>query len=284
VQRAGLGRGVEAYVIGLLPEWRLPLRAYHAAIFFKNGVPMGYFEGLALLERMEAGFNLYYTFREGETAWLYARALRLMKQVAGVTVFSIDPYQIGFENEEGILSGAFYFYRRMGFRPVQPEAVRLAAAEERKISTDPRYRTPAPVLRRLARSSMIYDSNSPSPGEWDRFEVRRIGFAVQRHVAQRFGGDSVKMREAMKRRLVATLDVDIETWTKSQQAAFENLALVAGLIDGLERWPREERTALAQMIRAKGGPDEARYLLLMQRHSLFRGALLKLGSAPVSTP
>jgi len=278
IRRAELGRGVEAYVIGLRPEWRLPLRAYHAAMFFKNGVPIGYFEGLSLFERMEAGFNLYYTFREGETVWLYARALRLMKQVAGVTVFAIDPYQIGFENEEGIQSGAFYFYRRMGFRPVQPEAARLAAAEERKIAADPHYRTPAPVLRRLARGPMIFDPHPSPRNQWDRFEVRRLGFEVQRRMAQRFGGDSLKVRQAMKRTVAAKLEADIETWTKPEQAAFENLALVAGLLESLARWPREERTALAQVIRAKGGPDEGRYLLLMQRHARFRAALLRLGS------
>ena len=107
VLKAGLGRGTETFVLGVPPEHRLPLRAYHAALILKNGVPVAYFEGLSIFERMESGFNLYYTFREGETAWLYARILRLMRQLLGVTVFSIDPYQVGHENEEGIDSGAF---------------------------------------------------------------------------------------------------------------------------------------------------------------------------------
>ncbi len=105
------------------------MRAYHAGMMFKNGVPVGYVECLSLFERMEVGFNLYYTFREGETAWLYARLLRLFRQYAGVTCFSIDPYQIGHENEEAIESGAFWFYRKLGFRPVEPEIARLMDAE-----------------------------------------------------------------------------------------------------------------------------------------------------------
>ena len=55
------GRGVEIYFCGVPPEWRLPLRAYHAAMFFKNGVPAGYVELLSFFERAEVGFNLYYT-------------------------------------------------------------------------------------------------------------------------------------------------------------------------------------------------------------------------------
>ena len=70
VLKASVGRGVEFYIIGVPAERRMPLRAYHAAMIFKNGVPVGYFEGLSLCERMESGFNFYYGFREGETAWI----------------------------------------------------------------------------------------------------------------------------------------------------------------------------------------------------------------------
>ena len=58
------GRGVRFYLSGLVAGHRLPLRAYHGATIWKNGIPIGYFEALSLCERMEAGFNLYYTFRE----------------------------------------------------------------------------------------------------------------------------------------------------------------------------------------------------------------------------
>src|ERR1035441_10252816 len=91
--------------------WRLPLRAYHGGMFFKNGVPAGYVELLSLFERAEVGFNLYYTFREGESAWLYARILRLFNQVLGVKVFSVDPYQIGLENPAARASWGFLFIR-----------------------------------------------------------------------------------------------------------------------------------------------------------------------------
>ena len=148
VLRAELGRGTEAFVLGVPAENRLPLRAYHAALIFKNGVPVGYFEGLSIFERMESGFNLYYTFREGETAWLYARVLRLMRQLLGVNVFSIDPYQVGHENEEGIESGAFWFYRKLGFYPVRPDLMKLTLSEERRILAEPDRRTSARMLRK----------------------------------------------------------------------------------------------------------------------------------------
>src|SRR6266403_1606510 len=89
VLKAGIGRGIELFIAGLPPEKRLPLRAYHAAMIFKNGVPVGYFEGISLFERMESGFNLYYSFRDGETAWLYARTLNVFRHLLQVTTFSL---------------------------------------------------------------------------------------------------------------------------------------------------------------------------------------------------
>lgn len=174
------GRGVVFYLSGIGPERRLPLRAYHAATMWKNGVPVGYFEGLSFFERMDAGFNLYYTFREGETAWLYARLLQMFHQALGVKCFAIDPYQIGHENEEAIEAGAFWFYRKLGFRPAAPELARLAAAEERKIASRPGYRTPPRTLRRLARSHMIYGFPGLITEDWDRFSMRRLAMALMR--------------------------------------------------------------------------------------------------------
>jgi hypothetical protein len=179
VYRAEFGRGVEIFLVELPAEKRLPLRTYHALMIYKNGVPIGYFEGLSLFERMESGFNLYYTFRDGETAWLYAGILNVMHHFAGVTAFSLDPYQIGFENEEGIASGAFWFYRKLGFRPVEPEALQLTLKEEQKLRTRKGYRTSAATLRKLARSPMIFELDEKRSGDWDNFQIRKIGFRAQ---------------------------------------------------------------------------------------------------------
>jgi hypothetical protein len=183
VYHVDLGRGVELFLVGLPPEKRLPLRAVHALMIYKNGVPVGYFESLTLFERMESGFNLYYSFREGETAWLYARVLNVMHHVTGATAFVLDPYQIGHENEEGIESGAFWFYRKLGFRPVRPELLALAENEEKKIAlargTRKQYRTPARTLRKLAEGLMIFQLSGTENHDWDRFQIRNIGFKLK---------------------------------------------------------------------------------------------------------
>lgn len=279
VLKAELGRGVQAFVLGVRPENRLPLRAYHAAIIFKNGVPVAYFEGLSLCERMESGFNLYYTFRDGETAWLYARILHLMRQMLGVTVISIDPYQVGHENEEGIESGAFWFYRKLGFRAVKPELMKLTLAEEKKMESRREYRSSARTLRRLAAGHMIFELfPGKTRGEWDRFTARGVGLAVQKRMARDFGSDRAAIRDASVALVTRALSIKPGNWSDAENAALANLALPIAMVPDLNRWDDFQRQLAVQVIRAKAGNDEARYLKLMQKHLALRRALIRAGS------
>jgi hypothetical protein len=166
---ADAGRGLEILLIGLVPERRLPLRAGFAPFVLRNGVPIGYADAFGLCERMEVSFNIFYAFREGESAFAFVRLLKLYHQLFGSTVFSIDPYQIGFENEEAIEAGAFWFYRKLGFRSTDPQIERMARREEERIAKNPRHRTSQRMLRRMARSSMAYGNR-----HWDRFRIHNV--------------------------------------------------------------------------------------------------------------
>jgi hypothetical protein len=278
VLRADIGRGVEVFMMGVPPERRLPLRAYHAGLIFKNGVPVCYVESLTLFERMEIGFNLYYTFREGESAWLYARVLKILGQILGVTVFSIDPYQLGHENEEGIESGAFWFYRKLGFRPTLARQAKILEVEERRIAARSLYRTPHKTLRSLADGHMLLEIAPEPNSRWDNFRIRNVGLAVQRRMASRAGGDAAKARRTSCEQVTRALNVSVQEWKTTEQRAFEDLALVLALIPDLARWTEDEKKDVARIIRAKAGTDESRYVRLLQRHSKLRDEIIKLGS------
>jgi hypothetical protein len=151
------GRGVVLYLWNLPPGRRLPLRAYVAGFTLKNGVPINYVEAIGLCEWIEVGFNTFYTYRHGETAWIYAQALRVLTAFTGATTISVYPYQIGQNNDEALDSGAFWFYRKLGFRSGRPDLEQLARREEGKIAANPGYRTSRRILKRLAEAHVFYE-------------------------------------------------------------------------------------------------------------------------------
>jgi hypothetical protein len=285
VVRVDLGRGVVLYIWGVLPTNRLPLRAYVCGYCLKNGVAINYFEAIGLCEWMEVGFNTFYTYRQGETAWVYAQILRCLRASTGVSVFSIYPYQIGFENDEAIDSGAFWFYRKLGFRSGRADLQELCEREEKRIAADPGYRTSPRVLRRLAEAHMFYEAKEldgrvlvNTPGAWDTFSVRDLGWLVNRRMASAYSSDSGKVRRAALEQIVRILRIDSSRWSRIQRQCLENWALVLSAIPSLNRWTVEEKAELIKIIRAKAALDENIYLRRTQRHFRLRESLLRLGS------
>jgi hypothetical protein len=230
--------------------------------------------------------------------------LKLCHQVTGAPSFSIDPYQIGRKNDEAIESGAFWFYRKLGFRPTAPSVAALVAREEEKMSRRPGYRTSAATLRRVATCNLLYEVGEGQPGSqkskarasrrsaasqssiqspkglWDKFHIRNIGLAVNRRMAREFGGEAARIRRASESSVARKLGVRPTRWNEAERHAFADFALALDLIPDLSRWSREEKSAAIEVIRAKAGRSETRYLRLSQRHVRLRRALIRLGSVP----
>jgi hypothetical protein len=280
VYLAEAGRGVQIFLWGLPPDRRLPLRSYHAGFTLKNGVPINYIEGISLFEWMEVGFNTFYAYRDGETAWIYSKVLHFLQQLTGVRTISVYPYQLGHENEEAIQSGAFWFYRKLGFRPGRRDLLALTEKEERRMTADPRHRTTPRTLRKLAAGHVFYDCDPSQRGAWDTFSTRNLGFAVGRRTAEEFAGDWSRMRDVYRAALATILTVDPSSWDSPAQTAFDNFAALLSLIPEVARWLPEEKQALLSVIRAKTGAEETEYLRLLQQHQRLRDAVLRLGSAP----
>jgi hypothetical protein len=279
VYEADPGRGVQIFLWGLPPDRRLPLRAYHAGFTLKNGVPINYIEGISLFEWMEIGFNTFYAYRDGETAWIYSKALHFFHQRTGVRCISVYPYQLGHENDEAIRSGAFWFYRKLGFRPGKPELMTLTESEERKIAARKNHRTSPSTLRKLAAGHVFYELDQQPRGRWDNFSVRNVGFAVQRQMASNFGGNAQVMRRLASEALAKILRLDLTSWKPLERTAFENFALVISLAPEFSEWAETQKQALVEIIRAKVAPDEADYLRLLQQHHALRDIILRLGSS-----
>jgi hypothetical protein len=278
VMQSNIGRGAEIYLCGLPPEKRLPLRAYLAGLTVKNGVPINYFECSSLFDWTEIGFNTFPAYRDGETAWIYAQTLRLLHQVHGTNAVSVYPYQIGDDNEEAIESGAFWFYRKLGFRSMNPELEKLAQAEEKKVRANPKYRTPARTLRRLSKANVVYELPQAKSGAWDNFSVRKIGLAVQRRMARDFNGDAESMRTASAAQVSRDVGLNPSRFKGQQQLVFAEFATALSLIPDLARWSNDEKDSLRAIIAAKCSRTEQHYQRLLLKHARLRRAILRLGS------
>jgi hypothetical protein len=199
VFRADLGRGVVMHFWGLPPTRRLPLRAYLAGYTLKNGVPINYIEAIGLCEWIEVGFNTFYTYRQGETAWIYAQALRCLCALTAAKCISIYPYQIGQNNDEALDSGAFWFYRKLGFRPGRPDLESLCEREEEKIAANPKHRTPRRILKSLAEAHMLYDWH-PSIGRGSKTDTPMNADAAMKADSTVKGVASVKADATVEER------------------------------------------------------------------------------------
>jgi hypothetical protein len=278
------GRGLRVALIGILPRFRLPLHGYYAYLALKNGVPVGYGGGWQLFGALEVGVNIFESFRRGESAFIVSQVLRAYHQAFGMRVVVVDPYQIGHDNQEALESGAFYFYRHLGFRPRDPAVRRLADAEQDKIDRDVSYRTPLALLAHLARSEVYLPLSGREPETARRLTASALAALVTGHIARRFEGDRrAAAREAIAR-VQRALGVRIRgDWPADERRAFEDLAPVATLIPDLERWPAADQRRLVDVMRAKGGPSESRYVRLLDGHARLRKsleALLPAGNEP----
>jgi hypothetical protein len=278
VVRADVGRGVSIYLWNLPSGRRLPLRAYVAGLTLKNGVPINYIEAIGLFEWMEVGFNTFYTFRGGEVAWIFAQVLRCLCSLMGTTCISMYPYQLGHKNEEAIDSGAFWFYRKLGFRPGRADLARLAEREEARIARDPKYRTSARTLRRLAEGHVFYELPGSEVGAWDQFSTRNIGLEVNRRMGKEFGGDVQHFRKESAVRLAQILRIPTLPETELTRVVFETFAATLSLVPALRTWSGREKQVLWEIIQARSGRSEMRYLRLTQGHDKLRTAFLKFGS------
>jgi hypothetical protein len=276
---AECGRGLTVALIGLDPAWRLPFEGYYAFFALRNGVPVGYGGGWCLFETMEFGFNIFESFRQGESRVILAEVLRVFHRVFGIRTVVVDPYQIGHDNAEALRSGAFYFYYRLGFRPHDPAVLALAASEQDTVARDRSYRSPLPVLRRLVRGELALRLPGADPHPERRVRAHRLATLVTEHVGRAFGGDRAAATRDATRRLSAALgEPGWRRWRPEARSAFERWALVLAQVPALARWPRADRRRLALMIRAKGEPSEATYVRRMDGHRRLRQALEALAS------
>ncbi|CAN5266233.1 hypothetical protein BH09BAC6_BH09BAC6_29490 [soil metagenome] len=149
-----LQRGISIALMEMVPERRHPIDSYMGYIVFKNGLPVAYAGSWILFNSGRIGLNVFPGYRGGETRYIFEQVLQLHASVYHLKRFTVDPYQVGKDNSDGIHSGAFWVYYHAGFRPVEKLQQQIAATEATKIQANKKYRTAPAVLKTLAESRL----------------------------------------------------------------------------------------------------------------------------------
>lgn len=277
VRHIDMGDGLTFLMIGARPERRLLLESVYGFLTLKNGVPAGYVLTSALYRSAEIAFNVFDTFRGAEAGPVYGKVLGMTRALFGTDTFTIYPYQLGDGNDEAIDSGAWWFYYKMGFRPRERATKALLAREQARMARDPAYRSSAATLRQLARTNLYASLGAERDDVIGELPLASAGIAVTRWVAERWNGDRDAAREDAEREARTRLGLrSFAGWTAEERHAFTRWAPLVGMLPGVKRWNATERTALAQVIRAKGARREDAFARAFDAHAKLGAALAKL--------
>jgi hypothetical protein len=256
----------------VIPPRRHALASYYGSLTLRNGVPIGYAQADIVGASAALSFNTFETFRGGEAAHTFTRWLAALRHQFGATSFSIEPYQLGHDNDEAIDSGAWWFYAKFGFRPRDVATLGLMRDEASRVQRRPRHRTRAGMLRRLAQRHLFFDLDPAQPRPL--IALGTLGLHAGAALSARAGSDRGRGVDeasvALQRHCALP---SLRGWSGDQREAWQRLAPVLTLLD-LATWRDDERRSLVELIRAKGGRSERDYIARYHAHPRLDAGLL----------
>jgi hypothetical protein len=271
------GDGLQFACFGLVPERRALLDAIYGFLTLQSGVPTGYVLSSALFESAFVAFNVFETFRGAAAAETYARVLGMVHALFGATTFVIDPYQLGHDNEEGQRSGAWWFYAKLGFEPVDAGVRALVRRERARLRADPEYRSSRSTLQALAAASLFLHARKPRSDVLGQLRLAPVSLHISRFLAARAGGDREAAIAVSVQDAARVLGVRAPRTTDAgRRVAWERWAPLVLVLPDVARWPAAERDALARIIDAKGGQCESDFVRLFDSHRRLRRAVVAL--------
>ena len=269
-----MGGGVQIALLGMIKERRLSLESYIGFMAFRNGVPVAYGGGWIFGYRCKIGINIYPPFRGGESAELFLQVLRLYLKEYKVKVFVVKPYQFGKGNSEGLRSGAFWFYYKLGFRPTDEAIKKIAEAEYKNIEGNKSYRTPRPLLKSFTGSNMEWKLEKR---QFEVYDAEKISVAVTNMIRDRFAADREEATKTCLRELSC-----LPGFKKSfpmlmfEKSIWANWSLLFACLPNEKNWNKMERKQFLQLIKLKIAGKEKDFILALQHHKAFWSSVKKL--------
>ena len=267
--------GLAFALIGMRAERRAVVPAIYGGLTLQNGVPVGYHQCDLVGRSAAISFNTFETFRGGEAAHTFARLLAALAHGFGTRSFSIEPYQLGKGNDEGLASGAWWFYAKLGFRPRARDGLALARREFARLARSKDHRTRPETLRALAEHHLFLDLDARDAGPADHPGRRRTGRGAT--------PDAARRQRSSRRRRAGQCRRDAALRTRLARRPFRGGTarvgrLGTGPLDAAARasWSAAERAQMAQLVRAKAADSERDYVLRFAALPRLERALARL--------
>ena len=217
-----LERGLTMAIYGMYPERQLPLETYMGFTIFKNGLPVSYGGMWVFGNRTKVGFNVFEPYRGGESGFLLCQLLRVYKQLFNISYFEVEPFQFGADNEDAIASGAFWFYYRFGFRPVDKEICKQAELEQQKIKSRKNYRSSAKTLVGFTGGNIALNLGNSIPAD-----VIQISTQVLSSIKKDWKNNYQQARKQAVERFCKLVQLNINSLSAMEIKIMEDLALWA---------------------------------------------------------
>ena len=217
-----LERGLTMAIYGMYPERQLPLETYMGFTIFKNGLPVSYGGMWVFGKRAKVGFNVFEPYRGGESGYLLCQLLRVYKQFFDISYFEVEPFQFGADNEDAIASGAFWFYYRFGFRPVEKKIFEQVELEHKKIRSRKNYRSSAKTLIGFTEGNIALNLGGNIPAD-----VIQISTKVLNYIKKDWKNNYLHARKQAAETFCSQADLNCSRLSKEQLKIMEDISLWA---------------------------------------------------------
>jgi hypothetical protein len=254
-----MARGLVIALMAMAPDRRHPIDSYMGYVVFKNGLPVAYAGSWIFFDSARIGLNVFPAYRGGESQFIFYQVLKLHQMVYHLRRFSVDPYQIGKENDDGIRSGAFWIYYRAGFRPILEKQRQIAREEALKIKSDPRYRSPASTLKTLADSRMELVLGKKA----FRFDATDLSLVYSKILKEQFNSDRKLAETVSYKKLTGLLRI-LNVHDAELQFVLKNWCVILLSREDVLRRSGILRKLIRRMLFLKANGVEEHYIAGLQ--------------------
>ncbi|MBL0355921.1 MAG: hypothetical protein IPP72_03120 [Chitinophagaceae bacterium] len=254
-------RGISIALYGMKPARRLSIESYIGYMVFKNNTPVAYGGGWMFGDRCKIGLNIYPPFRKGESALIFSEVLRLYHQRFHQQLFIVKPYQYGKGNKEGLQSAAFWFYYKLGFRPMDKKIERVAETE-----FNSNKKSSIAMLKFFTTSDLALQVTPLLTTDLDPENISR---KITEMIVKNFNGNRQLAIRTCRTALEKILNIEPDKKPDLNYTThFQHFSLLLSLLPNLANWNAKDKKLMLEIIACKAN-NEKRYIQKVQQHKRF---------------